>query len=495
VSTHPHAASGHPAQSGTTGAHAAGGVDYDNVADDYMLRRQLRRGTAGPVLLIGLGVGYVVAGDYAGWNFGIGYAGWGGMLIAVGLMGLMYTAMCLALAEMASIIPTAGGGYGFARRAMGPWGGFLTGTAVLLEFVLAPAAVVTFIGAYMDTLFGISGPLVYAVFYIAFIGLHLYGVSQVLKLMFGIAIVAVIGLLAFSIGMIPHFDVSNLVDIAPTDAVGASSFLPFGIVGVWAALPYAMWFFLAVEGVPLASEEARNPVRDVPKGLIGGVLVLLTLAALLLTLGPGGSGASNLQDSDNPLIDAMETANGGSTWLSQFVNVIGLVGLVSSFFTITYAYSRQTFALSRAGYLPKVLSLTNGRKVPFLALIVPGVIGFILSLTSSGDLLILISVFGATVSYILMMISHIVLRVREPNLHRPYRTPGGMLTSGIALVLAVAALAAGFMVEPSVVLYAAAAYAVMIAYFAFYSRHHLVAKAPEEEFAALEAAESELDNR
>ena len=149
----------------------------------------------------------------------------------------------------------------------------------------------------------------------------------------------------------------------------------------------------------------------------------------------------------------------------------------------------------RAGYLPKVLSLTNGRKIPFLALIVPGVIGFILSLTSSGDLLILISVFGATVSYILMMISHIVLRVREPNLHRPYRTPGGMLTSGIALVLAVAALAAGFMVEPSVVLYAAAAYAVMIAYFAFYSRHHLVAKAPEEEFAALEAAESELDNR
>ncbi len=86
---------------------------------------------------------------------------------------------------------------------------------MLLEFVLAPAAVVTFISAYVDSLFGISGPLVYAVFYIAFIGLHLYGVSQVLKLMFGIAIVAVIGLLAFSIGMIPHFDVSNLIDIAP----------------------------------------------------------------------------------------------------------------------------------------------------------------------------------------------------------------------------------------------------------------------------------------
>lgn len=471
--------------------HGAGGVEYENVGDDYLRRRQLRRGSAGPVLLIGLGVGYVVAGDYAGWNFGIGQAGWGGMLIAVGLMGLMYTAMCFALAEMASIIPTAGGGYGFARRAMGPWGGFLTGTAVLLEFVLAPAAVVTFIGAYVESLFGISGPWVYAVFYIAFIGLHLYGVSQVLKLMFVIAIVSVIGLLAFCIGMAPFFDVGNLFDIAPTDAAGASTFLPFGAVGIWAALPYAMWFFLAVEGVPLASEEARNPVRDIPKGLIGGVLVLLTLAALLLTLGPGGSGASTISESDNPLIDAME-ASSGSTWLSQFVNVIGLVGLVSSFFTITYAYSRQTFALSRAGYLPKVLSLTNGRKTPFLALVVPGLIGFGLSLTGTGDLLILISVFGATVSYILMMLSHIILRVREPRLVRPYRTPGGVLTSGTALVLAVAALTAGFVVEPSVVVWAALAYAVLIAYFALYSRHHLVARAPEEEFAALEQAEREL---
>lgn len=483
----------HPATGSTPKGHIAGGVEYQTVGDDYLRKRQLRRGTAGPVLLIGLGVGYVIAGDYAGWNFGIGEAGWGGMLIAVGLMGLMYTTMCLALAEMASIIPTAGGGYGFARRALGPWGGFLTGTAVLLEFVLAPAAVVTFIGAYVESLFGISGPWVYALFYAAFIGLHLYGVSQVLKLMFGIAVVSVIGLVVFCIAMAPHFQSANLFDIAPTDAGGASWFLPYGLIGVWAALPYAMWFFLAIEGVPLASEEARDPVRDIPKGLIGGVLVLLTLAALLMTLGPGGAGSSNISDSGNPLIDAMEASSGPSV-LSQFVNIIGLVGLVSSFFTITYAYSRQTFALSRAGYLPRVLSLTSGRKTPFLALLIPGVIGFGLSLTGSGDLLILISVFGATVSYILMMVSHIVLRLNEPQLSRPYRTPGGIATSGIALVLAVAALTAGFVVEPSVVLYAAAAYALMIAYFAFYSRHHLVARAPEEEFAALQQAEAELDS-
>jgi ethanolamine permease len=139
-----------------------------------------------------------------------------------------------------------------------------------------------------------------------------------------------------------------------------------------------------------------------------------------------------------------------------------------------------------------VLSLTGSRRTPFVALLVPGVIGFLLALTGQGDLLILIAVFGATISYALMMVSHIVLRRREPNLERPYKTPGGTITSGVALVLSIAAIIAGFLVDPRVLLGTAVVYAIAIAYFGFYSRHHLVAQAPEEEFAAIEKAESEL---
>ena len=470
------------------------GADYEDAGADYLDKRQLQRGAGGPVLLVTLGVGYVIAGDYAGWNFGLAQGGWGGLLIATVLMGAMYTAMCFSLAELSSIIPTAGGGYGFARRAMGPWGGFLTGTAILIEFVLAPAAVVTFIGAYVETLVGFGGPLVYLFFYALFIGIHLYGVGEVLKLMFAIATVATITLLVFVAGMIPHFDPSNLFDIAPTQAAGASSFLPFGYLGIWAALPYAIWFFLAVEGVPLAAEEARDPVRDVPKGLIGGILILCLLAALIMVLGVGGAGSSVIQESGNPLVDAIQSpqAYGGPNALSSFVNIVGLVGLISSFFAITFAYSRQTFALSRAGYIPRVLSLTSGRRVPFLALLVPGAFGFLLSLTGQGDLLILVSVFGATVSYVLMMLSHLLLRVREPDLERPYRTPGGIFTSGVALVLAAVATVAGLLVDPRVVVVTAVVYVIMIAYFALYSRHHLVSQAPEEEFEAIQKAESEL---
>jgi len=473
------------------------GVAYEHVGEEYLEKRRLRSGAAGWVLLAGLGVAYVISGDYAGWNFGLAEGGWGGLLIATILMAIMYTCMVFALAELSSTIPTAGGGYGFARRAMGPWGGFMTGTAILIEYAIAPAAIVVFIGAYIESLdiFGITtGWPLYLVCYAIFVGVHLVGVGEALKVMFAITVLAVIGLAAFVIGMVPEFDASNLTNIAPDESKsGASDFLPFGYAGIWAAFVYGIWFFLAIEGVPLAAEETRDPKRDMPKGLIAGMLVLLVFAALMLTLAPGGGGADTLQDSDNPLPAAIDAAKGEGSTLGDFVNYIGLAGLIASFFSIIFAYSRQLFALSRAGYLPRGLSVTTGRRVPAVALVVPGVIGFLLAaLTKDGALLINIAVFGATLSYVLMTLSHIVLRRREPDLERPYRTPGGVVTSGVAFVLACAAVVATFLVDEKAAGYTALVYVGAVLYFALYSRRKLVAEAPEEEFEAIKRAEAEL---
>jgi ethanolamine permease len=104
------------------------GFEYEQVGSEYMDQRQLKSGAAGWLLLAGLGVAYVISGDFAGWNFGLAEGGWGGLLIATILMATMYTAMVFGLAEMASALPVAGAGYGFARRALGPLGGFATGT-------------------------------------------------------------------------------------------------------------------------------------------------------------------------------------------------------------------------------------------------------------------------------------------------------------------------------------------------------------------------------
>ncbi|WP_424214611.1 ethanolamine permease [Streptomyces sp. BI20] len=464
---------------------------------DYLRRRTLRRGSAGPLLLVGLGVAYVVSGDFSGWNVGLDKGGFGGLAIATALMGVMYACLVFSLAELSTILPTAGGGYGFARRALGPWGGFLTGTAILIEYVLAPAAIVIFIGDYVASLrlFGLSsGWPVYLACFVIFIGVHLWGVGEALRFSFVVTGIAVIALLVFAVAAFTEFDASRLTDIpADPTAVGSSSWLPFGVIGIWAAFPFGMWFFLGVEGVPLAAEEAKDPVRSMPKALAISLAVLLVLALLTFLAATGARGSEALRTVGDPLVKALEP-DGAPTALSRFVNYAGLAGLVASFFSLIYAGSRQLFALSRAGYLPRVLSLTSRRKAPWLGLVIPGAIGFALAAgTGSGARMLNVAVFGATISYALMALSHLVLRRREPHLHRPYRTPGGAMTSGLALVLALGALVATFLVDREAAFIALAVYAAALAWFAFYSRHHLVASAPEEEFAALAAAEAELD--
>ncbi|MFE4637465.1 ethanolamine permease [Streptomyces sp. NPDC056773] len=464
--------------------------------DGYLERRTLRRGSAGWLLLTGLGVAYVVSGDFSGWNIGLAQGGFGGLAIATVLMGAMYACLVYSLAELSAILPTAGGGYGFARRALGTWGGFLTGTAILIEYILAPAAIAIFIGDYVESLnlFGLtSGWPVYLACFVVFIGIHLWGVGEALSFSLVVTAIAVIALIVFAVGAFTQFDPANLDNIAvDTTAAGASSWLPLGILGIWAAFPFGMWFFLGVEGVPLAAEEAKDPVRSVPRALSisMGILVLLALVTFLAST--GARGADAIKDAGNPLVVALE-GDPNLSWLKTFVNYAGLAGLVASFFSLIYAGSRQLFALSRAGYLPRFLSLTSKRKAPYLGLLIPGAIGFALAAaTGNGPRMLNMAVFGATISYALMALSHIVLRRREPGLERPYRTPGGVVTSTVAFVLALSALVATFLVDKDAAFIALAVYAVALAYFAFYSRHHLVASAPEEEFAALAEAEAEL---
>ncbi|MFW2160625.1 ethanolamine permease [Acinetobacter beijerinckii] len=459
---------------------------------EYFSQRQLKQGTVGWVLLIGLGVAYVISGDFAGWNFGLAQGGWGGMFIATVLVAIMYLCLCLSMSEMSTMMPTAGGGYSFARAAFGPLGGYLTGTAILIEYAIAPAAIAVFIGGYCESLFGLNGWMVYLFCYLVFMGIHLKGAGEALKIIFAITLIAVIALVVFIAAMAPHFNLQNLFDIPVGNAFGASAFLPHGYIGIWAAVPFAIWFFLAVEGVPLAAEETKDPAKSLPRGLMGAMFILTAFALLILILGVGAAGASNIQNSGAPLVDALIKVYGTETWVATFVNFVGLAGLIASFFSIIYAYSRQIFALSRAGYLPRSLSLTNKNKAPYLAIIIPGIIGFLLSLTKEGDSLILIAVFGATISYVLILLSHIKLRLSKPDMPRPYKTPGGIITSSLALIMAIAAVVAGFVVNPKIWFIAALIYACFIAYFLLYSRYHLVKGTPEEEFANIKAAEKTL---
>jgi ethanolamine permease len=481
-------------------------VDYERVGDAYLKERTLER-TAGPVLLWGLGVGYVISGDFFGWNFGLNAGGFGGLFVAVLVMATLYVSMIFSLAELATMMPVAGGPYAFARRALGPWGGWLTGLAVTIEYVVAPAVIATGIGGYVAGMFDDPPRWVAAVVpvlaYAIFVGASLLGSRFSLRLLFVITGVSVLALLGWAFAVVPHVSWDRVTDIAPTVPSGTPMF-PHGLEGIVAALPAAGWFYLAVEGVPLAAEETRDPARDLPRGMIGAMLSLVVFSLLVLVLAPAVGGAANLATSENPLPAAAEAAlgRGVAYWGTT---VVGLAGLVASFFGIIFAYSRQIFALSRAGYFPRWLSRTNRHRAPHWALVVPAIIGFglilVIDLVAAGavktaDLLMQIAVFAALSSYAMMMVSHLVLRRRDPHAPRPYRTPLYPLPPIVALVLALVAMSSTLFYGEAALLVIAGALGVVVAgalYFGLYSRHHLVASAPEEEAALVRAAEAELE--
>jgi ethanolamine permease len=481
-----------------------GTVEYEKAGEQYLRERELRR-VAGPVLLWGLGVGYVISGEFFGWQFGLNAGGWGGLLIATAIMATLYVTMIYSIAEMSTMMPVAGGPYAFARRAFGPWGGYFTGLAVTMEYVLAPAVIAVGIGGYIAGFFtdapGWVAALVPIVAYVVFVGINLMGARESLTVLFVITGISVIVLVVWGLAMLPSFSVDNLLDIAPES--GGSSFLPRGGLGIIAALPAAGWFYLAIEGVPLAAEETSEPAKDLPKGMILAMLSLVAFSLISLFLGPGAAGAAALAASDNPLPAAAEVVAGRGAiyWL---VTSVGLTGLIASFFSIIFAYSRQIYALSRAGYLPPWLSKVNSRRAPHRALIVGAIGGYAVILlvdvfntgdVATGDLLIQMAVFAALISYIMMMLSHLRLRRSFAQLERPYKTPGFPVTPIIALAFSVVALFSSLFYTDAAlfaVIGTALAYGVGLAYFWFHSRHHLVADAPEEEFALIEAAEAEL---
>ncbi len=465
----------------------------DAQSNEYFAKRSLKGGAVGWVLLISLGVSYTISGDFSGWNYGMEQGGWLGLAIAWAVMGLMYACTVFGLAELSSAIPTAGAGYAFARSAMGRTGGFATGLALIIEYVCAPAAIATFIANYVLALgiVDVDPLVIVAIAYIIFIAIHIFGVGEALKLMLVISAIAIVALIAFTFGMLPSFDTSNLFNMPASENAGGNELLPFGLLGVLGALPYGIWFFLGVEGVPLAAEEAANPKRDMPRGLIGALVILGLTGFLSLLLAAGGAGAALIAPSDAPLVDALNAV--GQSDLAVFVNWAGLAGLIASFFSLMYAGSRQVFALSRAGYLPNFLALTGKRKTPYVALIASGIVGFIMVIVmQDGSLILNIAVFGACVSYALMNLSHIILRLRNPGMHRGYRTPGGMATTLVGFILSCIAIVSTFFVDVVAASCVLIFYIIGMAYFSFYSKKHLISNAPEEEFAKLNQAESEL---
>lgn len=483
----------------------ASGATYQRAEAGYFEKRSLRR-SAGFWGLWGIGIAAVISGDFSGWNVGLATTGWGGLLVATLIIIVMYFTMIFSIGEMSAAMPHTGGAYSFSRAAMGPWGGFVTGLAETIEYVVTTAVVVWFSAIYADSaLLGLTGlslpqPLWWAILYVVFVGLNSLGASIGFRFALVVAIISMGVILFFAVGSIVSgsVDFSRLLDIAPVD--GNSTFLPFGAVGILFALPFAIWFFLGIEALPLAAEEANNPSRDIPKASVWGVITLAFFALLVLFLNPAVTGTSAISagaDSGEPLLAGFRVFLPES--VAAVLALFALVGLLASLQGIMFAYGRNMYSLSRAGYYPKFLSLTGKKhQTPWVALLVGAVVGYLILTfvlivlpgisaeagAAASGIILFIAVFGAVIAYLMQMVSFIILRRKFPTANRPYKSPTGVPGAVVALVIAVGALL-GILFN-SVFLTAVITFLIIfvvgIVLFALVGRHRLVLS-PEEEYA------------
>jgi ethanolamine permease len=372
-------------------------------------------------MLWGLGVGYVISGMYFGWNLGLEKGGTAGLAIATFFIIILYVTFTFSYTELACAIPKAGGGFDYANRALGKNWGFIAGMAQNIEFIFAPPAIAFAIGAYFNLFFPQVPILAIAILsYVVFTSLNIYGVKAAAMFELLITILAVAELLLFTGITLPHLQWKNLQH---------NSF-PHGWAGAFAATPFAIWFFLAIEGVANVAEEAINPRRTMLLGFGSAILTLVILCVLTFAGSVGVAGweaivyKSDGTTSDSPLPLALGHIVGNNSLLYHLLITVGLFGLIASFHGIILAAGRASFEFGRVQFAPAFLGNIHKKyQTPANALLVNMAIGIIALLSGQTAEIISIAVFGALTLYMISMIALLRLRKTEPLLDRPFKVP------------------------------------------------------------------------
>ena len=387
-----------------------------------------------PVHIWGIAVGLVISGEYFGWNYGWGVAGTIGFLAATVLVTVLYVCFIFSFTELTTGIPNAGGPFAYAYRAFGPVGALVAGYATLIEFVFAPPAIAFALGSYVHFLHPAIGVQETAVAcYVIFTIINMLGIKESALFTLVVTLLAVVELLLFMGIVAPAFKLDHFMQYNTG----------FGWTGVFAALPFAIWFYLGIEGVAMVAEEVHEPRRNIPAGYILGIITLVLLALGVMILSGGIGDWRQLGNIDYPLPEAISMVLGKSSgWTTLFAG-IGLFGLIASFHGLIIGYSRQIFAMARSGFLPSILARLNKRfRTPNYALIAGGSIGLISIFTGTTDKVIIISALGAVVMYCISMLGLLVMRSKAALVHASFKTPFYPYFPVIALLLSLVCLVA-----------------------------------------------------
>lgn len=441
-----------------------------------------------------LGVGVVITGEYFGWNSALkGNNGPVAVLIASLIVCLLYLTWVLALSELSVAMPFAGGPLAYGRRAAGPALGFAMGWSMYLECQFATIGTALATGGYIAFLFNPADPSNTVAVWSAlatvvlFFVLHVWGVKEQSTVMVIMTYGAILGLVIFWCLAATNFR---------WERIWTDPLLPSekGWRAVLDALPYALWWLVIIETVALAAEEAHEPHRTIPRGLVWAQLTLIVLVVLTwlfacgavddsLTLAVTADG----KDVSYPLAKVISSIPVGKSPLAVYgFGIIAIFGMIASYHGMIYGTSRQAFALGRSGYLPTILGAVHAeRRTPVPALVASSSITAVCVIANLWFpeailLAILVSTLTALVWYILAIWCLFVLRRREPELFSRYRAPLVVVLPVAVVMLSVFAAWTYGGSQTQVLPLTAGLYVVGMAYYFFWSRARIQAAAPEE---------------
>jgi ethanolamine permease len=454
----------------------------------YLKEHALRK-PMGVLHIWALGVGVVITGEYFVWNPGLKAGGPVGMLLASLFVCALYMMWVLALAELSVAMPFAGGPLAYGRRAVGPWLGFVMGWSMFLEALFATIGTAIATGGYIyfilalwlpdvDKLLATTAAALVTV--AVFAAVQWVGARQQAKVMEWMTYGAILGLVWFWVACLPGVRLERIL---------TEPLLTRGWGGVLKAIPFAIWWLVMIETVALAPEEAHEPHRTIPRGLALAQVTLIVLVVLTWFVAAGAGSDPDKTGDDSisfPLSFVYEEVWGRAPHLVAFA-VVAVFGMVVSYNGMIYAVSRQSFALGRAGYLPRVLGHVHGtRRTPdvslfFWSLVVAGFVVWGYFNEAAIMVAVLTCNLAALLWYVLAMVCLFVLRVRAPDMPRPYKVPLYPLLPALVIVMSIVAAGVyGWEQQPVVLWLTLVMYAVGLTYYFAFARSRLATAAPEE---------------
>jgi len=350
-----------------------------------------------------IGVGMVISGESFGWNLGWAITGPLWFFVPVAFASLMYFGLVQNLIELACVYPSATGPQSYVENAFGKKWGYFIGLAILFEFLFATPAIASSLGEYLGFLMDdlSMSPWIATIFLFLFSIINLFEMHIGVRLLVILTLLAIAELLLYQGSVLSSFKIDNLAN-SGIGSLDIQSFIE--------AIPYAIWLFLAIEGISLMTNaiDRKGFRKTISMGYNLAFFTLLALALLVLFLAAGGIDwnipeSLGILKENHPMPASMAIILGKNHFLVQLFTFIGLFGLIASLQGIAFAATTQLEPL-----LPKVK--LKGVSKRAIASTVVFSISLIAIWSSQTGFLIELSVFGAVCMYMAVSASLIVLR-------------------------------------------------------------------------------------